>query len=56
MLEGKRVTVRGKTYHVGGLLKRIGGERIAPWIYLVPKKSLKAIEEICKGKYRVMKI
>ncbi len=56
MLEGKRITVKGKTYHVGGLLKRIGGEKIAPWIYLVPKKSLRAIEENCRGRYRVIKI
>jgi hypothetical protein len=56
LLEGKRVAVRGKTYYVGGLLKRIGGEKIAPWIYLVPKKSIKEIEEKSKGKYRVIKI
>jgi hypothetical protein len=56
LLEGKRVAVRGKTYYVGGLLKRIGGEKIAPWIYLVQKKSLKEIEEKSRGKYKVIKI
>ena len=29
-LEGKRVTVKGITYHVDGLLKRLGAKRIAP--------------------------
>jgi hypothetical protein len=56
LLEGKRVTIKGKTYYVGGLLRRIGGEKIAPWIYLVPKKSIKEIEEKSRGKYRVIKI
>ena len=56
LLEGKRVAVRGKTYYVGGLLRRIGGEKIAPWIYLVPKKSIKEIEEKSRGKYKVIKI
>ncbi len=40
MLEGKRVTVKGRTYHVGGLVKKLGGGRIAPWVYLVPRRSL----------------
>lgn len=40
MLEGKRVTVKGKTYHVGGLVKKLDGERIAPWTYLVPRRNL----------------
>ncbi len=40
LLEGKRVTVKGKTYHVGGLIKELGGRRIAPWTYLVPKRNL----------------
>ena len=34
MLEGKRVTVKGKTYRVAGLVEKLGGERIAPWTYL----------------------
>jgi hypothetical protein len=53
LLEGKRVTIKGKTYYVGGLLRRIGGEKIAPWIYLVPKKSIKEIEEKSRGKYKL---
>ncbi len=44
LLEGKRVTVKGKTYHVGGLVKRLGGERLAPWVYLVPKRALPELE------------
>jgi hypothetical protein len=56
LLEGKRVTIKGRTYHVDGLIKKLGGEKIAPWIYLVPKKSIKEIEEKSRGKYRVIKI
>ena len=56
LLEGKRVTIKGRTYHVDGLIKKLGGERIAPWIYLVPKKSIKEIEEKSRGKYKVIKI
>ncbi|MEB3778751.1 MAG: hypothetical protein GSR85_00750 [Desulfurococcales archaeon] len=40
MLEGKRVTLKGRTYNVGGLVKKLGGERISPWVYLVPRRSL----------------
>lgn len=40
LLEGKRVTLRRRTYHVGGLIKRLGGKKLAPWIYLVSKKDL----------------
>ncbi|MEM1610517.1 MAG: hypothetical protein QXQ57_02590 [Sulfolobales archaeon] len=43
LLEGKRVTVKGKTYHTRGLIQRLGGERLAPWIYLMPKRSIKAL-------------
>ncbi len=47
LLEGKRVTVKGKTYHVGGLVKKLGGKRIASWIYLLPKKTIpKLLEQI----------
>jgi hypothetical protein len=56
LLEGKRVTIKGRTYHVDGLIKKLGGEKIAPWIYLVPKKSIKEIDEKSRGKYRVIKI
>ena len=45
LLEGKRVTVRGRTYRVGGLVKKLGGEKIAPWVYLVPRKSIPALRE-----------
>ena len=40
LVEGKRITVKGKTYHVGGLLKKLGGEKLAPWIYLIPRRNL----------------
>ena len=50
LLEGKRVTVKGRTYRVNGLVKRLGGERIAPWIYLVPRRNLPKLLENMKGK------
>ncbi|MCD6509004.1 MAG: hypothetical protein J7L11_01240 [Thermoprotei archaeon] len=40
LIEGTTVGARGRRYRVGGLLKRIGGEKLAPWIYLIPKKKL----------------
>ncbi|MCE4606182.1 MAG: hypothetical protein F7B59_02490 [Desulfurococcales archaeon] len=40
LIEGKRITIKGKTYHVGGLLKKLGGEKLAPWIYLIPKRNI----------------
>lgn len=46
LLEGKRVTVKGKTYHVGGLIKKFNGEKIAPWIYLVPKRTVPEVISI----------
>ena len=49
LLEGKRVTVKGKTYHVGSLVKRLGGERLAPWTYIVPKSRLPALAKAAKG-------
>ena len=52
MLEGKRVTVRGKTYHVGGLVRRLGGERIAPWVYLIPRRNLPRLLAAVEGKAR----
>ena len=47
LLKGKRVTIKGKTYHVGGLVKKLSGQRIAPWIYLLPRKNLpKLLEQV----------
>lgn len=40
ILEGKRGTIKGKTYHVGGLVKKLGGKRLAPWIYIIPRNQL----------------
>ena len=45
LLEGKRVTVKGRTYRVGGLVKRLGGERLAPWLYLLPKRSVPELQK-----------
>ena len=45
LLEGKRVTVNGKTYHVGGLVKKLGGKKLAPWVYLIPKKNVRELEK-----------
>ena len=54
LLEGKRVTVKGRTYHVGGLVKKLGGERIAPWIYLLPRRNLPKLLEQVKPKANVI--
>ena len=48
LLEGKRVTVRGKTYHVGGLIKKLGGIKVAPWVYLVPRDKLEELARHAK--------
>jgi len=45
LLEGKRITIRGKTYVVGGLIEKLSGYRVAPWVYLVPKKNLPKLLE-----------
>ena len=46
LIEGKRITVRGKTYKVGGMLKQINGKKIAPWVYLVKKKHVPKVIKI----------
>ena len=56
LLEGKRATVRGKTYHVGGLVKRLGGERIALWTYLVPRRNLPKLLASVEKRARVTMI
>ncbi len=56
LLEGKRVTVRGRTYHVGGLVKKLDGERIAPWTYLVPRRNLPKLLASIEKKARVVMI
>ena len=56
LLEGKRVTVKGRTYHVGGLVKKLGGERIAPWAYLVPRRNLPQLIAAIKGKAKATMI
>jgi len=54
ILEGKRVTVKGRTYHVGGLVKKLNGEKIAPWAYLVPRKNLPKLLASITGKARAV--
>jgi len=44
-LEGKRISIKGKTYRVGGLVKKLRGKRVAPWIYLIPKKNIAEIQK-----------
>jgi len=39
-LEGKRPTASGPRR---GLVERLGGEKVAPWTYLIPKKNLPAL-------------
>lgn len=56
LLEGKRITVKGRTYHVGGLVKGLGGQRIAPWVYLMPRKSLPKLLASIRGKARFIMV
>ncbi len=56
VLEGKRVTVKGKTYHVGGLVKKLDGKRIAPWTYLVPRRNLPKLLASMEKKAKVTMI
>ncbi len=56
MLEGKRVKVKSRIYHVGGLVKRLDGERIAPWTYLVPRRNLPKLLASVEKKARVTMI
>ncbi len=56
MLEGKRVTVKGRTYNVGGLVKKLDGERIAPWTYLIPRRNLPKLLASVEKRARVTMI
>ncbi len=53
LLEGKRVTVKSRTYHVGGLVKKLGGQRIAPWTYLLPRRNVPKLLGQVKSRARV---
>lgn len=53
LLEGKRVTIKGRTYHVGGLIKKLGGQRIAPWTYLLPRRNVPKLLKRVKSRARV---
>jgi len=54
LIEGKRVTVKGRTYHVGGLLRKISAKKIAPWIYMVPKKQVPKLIELVEGRAQIL--
>jgi len=53
LLEGKRVTIKGRTYHVGGLIKELGGQRIAPWTYLLPRRNVPKLLKQVKSRARI---
>ena len=55
LIEGTTVSARGG-YRVGGLLKRVGGEKLAPWIYLIPKKKLAEFHQTVRGKFPELRI
>lgn len=40
LLEGARISRGNKVYRVGGLLKKLGGRRLAPWVYVVVRKQV----------------
>lgn len=48
LLEGKRISTKRKTYTVEGMIKKLSGDRIAPWIYVVPKKALPKLLKLIK--------
>ncbi len=56
LLEGKRVTVKSRTYHVDGVVKKLNGERIAPWTYLLPRRNLPKLLAIVEKKAKVTMI
>jgi len=56
LIEGTTTSVNGRRYRVGGLLKKIGGERLAPWIYLIPKKKLAEFHQTVRGKFPELRI
>jgi hypothetical protein len=49
LLEGKRVLVNDRTYHTRGLVERLGGKRLAPWVYLIPKRGLPRLRDRVEG-------
>ncbi len=53
LLEGKRVTVKDRTYHIGGLVKKLGGQRIAPWTYLLPRRNVPKLLKQVNSRARV---
>jgi len=53
LLEGKRVTIKSKTYHVGGLAKKLGAQRIAPWTYLLSRRNVPKLLRQVKSRTRV---
>ncbi len=53
LLEGKRVTIKGRTYHVGGLTKKLGGQRMAPWTYLLPRRNVPKLIKQVNSRARV---
>ena len=46
LLESRRVTAKDKNYRVGGLADELRAESLAPWVYLVPRRSLPELRRI----------
>ena len=55
LIEGTTTSVNGRRYRTGGLLRKIGGERLVPWIYLIPKK-LAEFHQTVRGKFPELRI
>jgi len=43
LLEGRKRNVRGRIRRTAGLIESLGGVRLAPWVYLVPKRAVSEI-------------
>jgi len=48
LLEGVTVTTRGRRRRSRGLVERLGGQKAAPWLYLVPKTRIQELEKTVK--------
>jgi len=45
ILEGVTVTEQGRRRRSKGLVEKLGGRKVAPWLYLVPKTALQELEK-----------
>ncbi len=48
ILEGVAVTEQGRRRRSRGLVERLEGQKVAPWLYLVPRTGLQELEKTVK--------